>query len=75
MESMGYFQEKDYKQSIQQYRRAEDSIVSQQRHRLFASMLHLTDAGVCAKGVKYWLYFYVSVNKFSVLQILFFDWF
>ncbi len=44
MESMGYFQEKDEKQLIQQYRRAEGSIVPQQCHRLIASMPHLTDA-------------------------------
>ncbi len=58
MESMGYFQEKDEKQSIQQSRRAEGSIVSQQCHRLIASMPHLTDAGVCAKGAptKYWVH-------------------
>ncbi len=36
MESMGYFQEKDEKQSIQQYRRAEGSIVPQQCHRLIS---------------------------------------
>ncbi len=29
---------------------AEGSIVPQQCHRLIASMPHLTDAGVCAKG-------------------------
>ncbi len=54
MESMGYFQEKDEKQS----RRAEGSIVPQQCHRLIASMPHLTDAGVCAKGTptKYWVH-------------------
>ncbi len=40
----GYFQEKDEKQSIQQSRRAEDSIVLQQCHTLIASMPHLTDA-------------------------------
>ncbi len=58
MESMGYFQEKDEKQSIQQSRRAEGSIVSQQSHRLIASMPHFTDAGVCAKGApaKYWVH-------------------
>ncbi len=57
MESMGYFQEKDEKQSIQQYRRAEGSIVPQQCHRLIASMPHLTDAGICAKvaPTKYWV--------------------
>ncbi len=37
MESMKYLQEKDEKQSIQQYRRAEGSIVPQ-CHRLIASM-------------------------------------
>ncbi len=46
MESMGYFQEKDEKQSIQQYRWAESSIVPQQSHSLIASMPHLTDAGI-----------------------------
>ncbi len=58
MESMGYIQEKDEKQSIQQSRRAEGSIVPQQCHRLIASMPHLTDAGVCAKGAptKYWVH-------------------
>ncbi len=50
MESMGYFQEKNYKQSIQQHRRAEGSIMPQQSHRLIASMPLLTDAGACAKG-------------------------
>ncbi len=56
MGSMGYFQEKDEKQSIQQSRRAEGSIVPQQCHRLIASMPLLTDAGICAKGAptKYW---------------------
>ncbi len=43
MESMGYFQDKDEKQSIQQSRRAEGSIVPQQCHRLIASMPQLTD--------------------------------
>ncbi len=38
MQSMGYFQEKDEKQLIQQYRRAE---APQQCHRLIASMPHL----------------------------------
>ncbi len=58
MESMGYFQEKDEKQSIQQSRWAEGSIVPQQCHRLIASMPHLTDAGICAKGAptKYWVH-------------------
>ncbi len=36
VESMGFFQEKDEKQSIQQYRRAEGSIVPQQCHRLIS---------------------------------------
>ncbi len=52
MESMGYFQEKDEKQSIQQSRWAEGSIVPQQCHRLITSMPHLTDAGICAKGAR-----------------------
>ncbi len=52
IESMGYFQEKDEKQSIQQSRWAEGSIVPQQCHRLIASMPYLTDAGVCAKGAR-----------------------
>ncbi len=58
MKSMGYFQEKDEKLWIQQSRWAEGSIVPQQSHRLIASMLHLTDAGVCAKGAptKYWVH-------------------
>ncbi len=58
LESIGYFQEKDEKQSIQQSRRAEGSIVPQQCHKLIASMPHLTDAGVCAKGAptKYWVH-------------------
>ncbi len=50
MEYMVYFQEKYDKQSIQQYRQAEGSIVPQQSHRLIASMPFLTDAGVCDKG-------------------------
>ncbi len=64
MESMGYFQEKDEKQLIQQYRRAEGSIVPQQCHRLIASMPHLTDAGVCAKGAptKYWVHCAPSIK-------------
>ncbi len=45
MEFRVYFQEKDEKQSIQQSRQAERSIVPQQWHRLIASMTHLTDAG------------------------------
>ncbi len=78
MESMGYFQEKDEKQSIQQYRRAEGSIVSQQCHRLIASMPHLTDAGVCAKGAqtKYWVhkltYFelFCFANPFFLIDLM-----
>ncbi len=54
LESMGYFQEKDEKQWIQQYRRAEGCstccCIRKQCHRLIASMPHLTDAGVCSKG-------------------------
>ncbi len=38
LEYMGYFQEKDEKPWIQQYRRAESSIVPQQRHRLIVSI-------------------------------------
>ncbi len=74
MESMGYFQEKDEKQSIQQSRRAEGSIVPQQCHRLIASMPHLTDAGVCAKGApaKYeCINTYFKELELSGLQILF----
>ncbi len=58
LESIWYFQEKDEKQWIQQSRRAEGSIVPHQCHRLIASMPHLTDAGVCAKGdpTKYWVH-------------------
>ncbi len=41
-----FFPEKVEKQSIQQSRAAEGSIVPQQCHRLIASMPHLTDAGV-----------------------------
>ncbi len=64
LEYTGYFQEKDEQQSIQQSRRAEDSIVPQQCHRLIASMPHLTDAGVCVKGAltKYW------VNKWTYFK-------
>ncbi len=67
MEYMGYFQEKDEKQWIQQYRRDEDSIVPQQCHRLIASMPHLTEARTCSKGsptkswVQKWTYFNFSV--------------
>ncbi len=62
LESMGYFQEKDEKQWIQQYKRAEGCAtgccIRKQCHRLIASMPHLTDAGVCAKGAttKYWVH-------------------
>ncbi len=54
----GIFQEKDEKQSIQQFRWSEGSIVPQQCHRLIASMPHLTDAIICAKGAptKYWVH-------------------
>ncbi len=45
MESMGYFQEKDEKQSIQQYRRAEDSIVPQQCH---TERFHATPHWCCS---------------------------
>ncbi len=38
------------RKSIQQSRRAEGSIVPQQCHRLIASMPHITDTGICAKG-------------------------
>ncbi len=38
------------RQSIQQSRQAEGSLVPQQCHRLITSMPHLTDAGICAKG-------------------------
>ncbi len=75
MEFMGYFQEKDEKVSIQQSRQAEGSIVPQQCHRLIASMPHLTDAGICAKGARPSI---ECINEhtlknlnFSVLQILF----
>ncbi len=76
MESMGYFQEKDEKQWIQQYKRAEDSIVPQQCHRLIASMLHLTDAGICAKGpprpsIECINEHTLKSLNFSVLKILF----
>ncbi len=66
MESMGYFQEKDEKRSIQQSRRAEGSIVPQQCHRQIASMPHLTDAGVCAKGAlaKYWMHEWKELELF-----------
>ncbi len=50
MEYMVYFQEKDEKQLIQQYKRAEGPIVPKQCHRLIASIPHLTDAVIWAKG-------------------------
>ncbi len=67
---MEYVQVKDKKQSIQQHRRAECSIVPQQSYRLIASMPLLTDAGVCAKGAptKYWVH---KLTWTSVLQIIF----
>ncbi len=75
MESVGGFQEKHEKQSSQQSRRAEGSIVPQQCHRLIPSMPHLTDAGVCAKGARPSI---ACINEhtlknlnFSVLQIIF----
>ncbi len=73
LESMGYFQEKDEKQWIQQSRRAEGSIVPHQCHRLIASMPHLTDAGVCAKGARPSIECINehTLKNFSVLQILF----
>ncbi len=66
MESMGYFQEKDEKQSIQQYRRAEGSIVPQQFHRLIASMPHLTDAGVCAKGAVLYVCIFIYIYIINI---------
>ncbi len=72
----GYFQEKDEKQSIQQSRRAEGSIVSQQSHRLIASMPHLTDAGVCAKGAptKYWVQMNILERTWTFLFYKSFFW-
>ncbi len=68
LESMGYFQEKDEKQWIQQSRRVEGSIVPHQCHRLIASMPHLTDAGVCAKGAptKYWVLKYTYFKELTL---------
>ncbi len=78
MESMGYFQEKDENQSIQQSRRAEGSIVPQQCHRLITSMTHLTDAGVCAKGApnKYWVHKWTYFKELELFCFAnpFFDW-
>ncbi len=75
LESMGYFQEKDEKQSIQQHRRAEDSITPQQCHSLIALTPHRTDAGVCAEEPRPSI---ERINEhtlksfnFSVLKILF----
>ncbi len=78
MESMGYFQEKDEKPMIQQYRRAEGSIVPQQCHRLIASMPLLTDAGICAKRAltKYWVHkwtYFKELEHFCFANP-FFDW-
>ncbi len=70
LESMGYFQEKDEKQSIQQYRRAEDSIVPQQSHRLIASMPHLTDAGVWTKEPRPSI---ECINEHTLKNFNFFD--
>ncbi len=73
LESMGYFQEKDEKQWIQQCRRAEGCAtgycIGKQRHRLIASMPHLTDAGVCAKGAqtKYWVH---KLKDFIELELV-----
>ncbi len=73
LESMGYFQEKDEKQWIQQCRRAEGCATGyctgKQRHRLIASMPHLTDAGVCAKGAqtKYWVH---KLKDFIELELV-----
>ncbi len=75
MESMGYFLEKDEKQSIQQSRQAEGSLVPQQWHRPDRFRANLTDAGICAKGAptKYWVHkwTYFKELNFSVLRILF----
>ncbi len=51
------------RQSIQQYRWAEGSVVPQQCHRLIASMPHLTDAGVCAKGPSIFFFFHLSHTR------------
>ncbi len=76
VESMGYFQEKDEKRWIQQSRRAEGSIVSQQSHRLIASMPHLTDAGICAKGAptKYWVQMNILERTWTFLFYKSFFW-
>ncbi len=54
VEFMGYFQEKDEKQSLQQSRRAEGSIVPQQSHRLIASMPHLTVIFSVLSPMEFW---------------------
>ncbi len=75
LESTGYFQEKDEKQSIQQSRRAEGSIVPQQCHRLIASMPHLTDVFVLKEPWSSieWINEHTLNNlHFSVVQILFY---
>ncbi len=82
LESMGYFQEKEEKQWIQQYRRAEGRAtgccIRKQWHRLFASMPHLTDAGVCAKGAltKYWVQKLIYFKELELFCLAnpFFDW-
>ncbi len=75
---MAYFQEKDEKQSIQQYSRAEgSSIVPQQCHRLITSMPHLTDAVIFVlkeprPSIECINEHTLKNLNFSVLQILFF---
>ncbi len=79
MKSMGYSQEKDEKQLIQQYRWAEGSIVPQQSHRPIASMPHLTDAGTCAEEAptKYWVYkwtYFKELELFCFENPFFYYW-
>ncbi len=82
LESMGYFQEKDEKQWIQQYRRAEGCAtgccIRKQCHRLIASMPLLPDAGVCAKGAptKYWVHQLIYFKELELFCLAdpFFDW-
>ncbi len=66
------------RKSIQQSRQAEGSIVPQQCHRLIASMPHLTDAGVCAKGAptKYWVHKWTYFKELELFCFAnpFFDW-
>ncbi len=73
-EIYGIFSRERWKQS----RRAEDSIVPQQCHRLIASTPHLTDAGVCAEGalIMYWVqkWTYFKEHEFFCFAIPFFDW-